>query len=245
MSYLTFISNKDLKEIIVIEVANTYKRVLKGYDLKEFYKNKVDPIKFIFDSKFYRKDIESVIEDELQRQRDKSVSNSVGRFHQNIFKYINGWYVPNKGFDIINNENTVFVELKNKHNTMNSSSASKTYMKMLDKIAKDPSFKCYLVEVIANSCQNIPWSISVDGQLMVNERIRRVSLDNFYSIVTGVPNAFKLLCDALPSAIDEILIDFPHEYNKKDDTVIQELKSLNSDILEQLFKDTFHGYNGF
>lgn len=245
MSYLSFISDEDLKEVLIIEVANTYKRVLKGYDLKEFYKNKVDPVKFIFDSKFYRKNIESVLEDELQRQRDKSVSNAVGRFHQNIFQYIHGWYVPKKGFDIINDEETIFVELKNKHNTMNSSSASKTYMRMLDKIAKEPTFKCFLVEVIAIKNQDIPWTMSLDGEPMSNDRIRRVSLDNFYEIVTGIPNAFKLLCDVLPDVIDDILTDFPNEYNKEDDTVIKELKNLNSDILEQLFKDTFSGYKGF
>ena len=41
-------------------------------------------------------------------------------FHQNIFKYINPkWKVPKKGFDLINEKDKIFVEMKNKHNTMN------------------------------------------------------------------------------------------------------------------------------
>lgn len=39
-------------------------------------------------------------------------------------KYLkNGWSVPKEGFDIVNEKKKIFVEMKNKHNTMNSSSS--------------------------------------------------------------------------------------------------------------------------
>ncbi len=57
---------------------------------------------------------------------DKSNTNHIGYFHQNIFHYFgHGWTVPIKGYDIINTEQRIYVEMKNKHNTMNSSSSQK------------------------------------------------------------------------------------------------------------------------
>jgi len=75
------------------------------------------------------------------RQMDKSNSNNIGYFQQNIFKYIHQkdtkvtkWHVPKKGFDIVNEVDEIYVEMKNKHNTMNSSSSQKTYTRMQNKI---------------------------------------------------------------------------------------------------------------
>jgi len=64
--------------------------------------------------------------------------------------------VPKTGFDIVNINKKIFVEMKNKHNTMNSSSAQKTYINMQDVIVKDSKSTCMLVEVIAKKSQNIP-----------------------------------------------------------------------------------------
>ena len=41
------------------------------------------------------------------------------------------------------------------------------------------------------------------GKSNIDERIRRVSIDRFYYMVTGEINAFKNLCDVLPDKIDE------------------------------------------
>ncbi len=245
MPYLKFISDKCLKKLILDEVVKKYDQALKKYDLNRFYSNKIDPIKFTFDSEFFNIKIEKVIEKELMRQRDKKVNNAVGKFHHNVFKCINGWFVPNSGFDIINSQNTIFVEIKNKHNTMNSSSAEKTYLKMLRKVAESQNNKCFLVEVIAKKSQNIIWTITIDGEKYSNDRIRKISLDKFYEIVTGQKEAFKNLI----SAILEIIKDISKERNltvfSEKDTVVEELKKKNSNILQQLFLDTFYDYNGF
>ena len=71
------------------------------------------------------------------------------------------------GFDVIfNNPNgkKIFVEMKNKHNTMNSSSSQKTYMRMQNKILEDKNCECYLVEIISKASQNIIWKVSLDGE---------------------------------------------------------------------------------
>lgn len=54
-----------------------------------------------------------------------------------------------------------------------------------------------MVEVIAQKSQNIKWETSVDGNKVSHRRIRRVSMDQFYALVTGEEDAFYQLCMAL------------------------------------------------
>ena len=192
---LEFISNLDLYN----HVQETVEKYRFKVDLTEFNKNLIDPIKLTFDAKVYRKSILDVIEHEVIRQVDKSNTNHIGYFHQNIFRYMGkGWAVPKVGYDIVNAKLSYFVEMKNKHNTMNSSSSQKTFMRMQNTLLSKPKATCLLVEVIATQSQDVPWKVSLDGKSMTNKRIRRVSIDKFYELVTGNPLAFKQLCEALP-----------------------------------------------
>ena len=243
---LSFITRENLKEHIKNTIS-TYEKTLDGIDLSKFNSNIVDPIKMVFDSKVYRKNFEEVIRDELVRQRDKTNSNAIGYFHQNMFKYIKNCEVPKEGFDVIYTKKDgtkIYVEMKNKHNTMNSSSSQKTYMRMLNKIAKDRTAECFLVEAIAKTSQNIIWKVSVDKEKMENEKIRRVSLDKFYEIVTGDKEAFYKICMELPKLIDEI-IEENKELQVGTDTVIDELREQNPDLLKALYLLAFKEYEGF
>ncbi len=188
---LGFISNK----LIFKHVKETVLRYRTFINLDEFNSNIIDPIKLTFDAKVYGKSFEEIVESECIRQIDKSNTNHIGYFHQNIFKYAgNGWEVPAKGFDVINDKLHLYVEMKNKHNTMNSSSSQATYMKMQKKLLEDCEATCMLVEVIASKSQDIPWTASVNGTRFEHKRIRRVSIDRFYEIVFGEADAFYKLC---------------------------------------------------
>ncbi len=237
---LGFISNK----MIYNHVEETISKYRFKIDLDQFNKNLIDPIKLTFDSKIYGKSIEEIIENEVLRQIDKSNTNHIGYFHQNIFRYLGeGWRVPKEGFDVINEEKHLFVEIKNKHNTMNSASAQKTYIKMQNKILEDDQAKCLLVEVIAKKSQNIDWKITLDKKPYKNNRIRRVSIDKFYEIVTGDSQAFKKLCQALPVIIEDIVSS--QKKGKEENTVMEELKSIDKDILNSLYLLSFAKYEGF
>jgi len=156
---LGFISDED----IFHHVRDTVLKYRFKIDLTQFNGNLIDPIKLTFDAKVYKKDIEDVLESEIIRQLDKSNTNHIGYFHQNIFKFVgNGWTVPKEGYDIVNETEHIYVEMKNKHNTMNSSSAKNTYMRMQNTLIKDPQAACMLVEVIASNSQNIKWNVSID-----------------------------------------------------------------------------------
>ncbi|MCD8412962.1 Eco47II family restriction endonuclease [Tenacibaculum finnmarkense] len=238
---LQFISNIDLYNH-VYETVNAYSFEM---DLKKFNKNLIDPIKLTFDSIVYDQSYNDTIENEVLRQLDKTNSNLIGYFHQNIFKYFsNDWIVPKQGYDIENQKEKILVEMKNKHNTMNSSSSAKTYMKMQGKIIEDNETKCYLVEIIAKNSQNIPWVVTIDGEKQKPiENIRRVSIDKFYEIVTNDKLAFQKLCTTLPVVIKDVVNDI--KTRSKKNTVFAELDNLSPDLLTSIYLLSFKKYEGF
>lgn len=237
---LGFITEQQFTEHVSATIEK-YGEKLESYDIKKFNSNIIDPIKIIFDKTVYQTSWEEMVGNEIFRQRDKSNNNDIGYFHQRIFQYFNNCHVPENGeeggWDVIyHDENgiklpdgdivhTVYVEMKNKHNTMNSASAGKTYIKMQSQLLSDDDCACFLVEAIAKRSQNIKWETTVDGKKVSHKRIRRVSLDNFYALVTGEEDAFYKICMELPAVIDRVVRQdtsskVPH------DTVIDELRNI-------------------
>ena len=158
---LSFISEEDFSKHVK-ETIKQYDKKLKSYNLKRFNKNIIDPIKLIFDKTVYRASWEEIVSNEIFRQRDKSNNNDIGYFHQRIFQYIKNCRVPENGkdggWDVIyenadgiaisesNIVHRVYVEMKNKHNTMNDASAGKTFIKMQNQLLTDDDCACFLVE---------------------------------------------------------------------------------------------------
>ena len=107
-------------------------------------------------------------------------------------------------------------------------------------------FLCFLVEIIAKRSQNIPWAISLDGHKQHHSRIRRVSIDKFYEIVTGDENAFYKMCMSLPEAIKNLIEDGDTLRIPKD-TVFNELKenATQSSFELALVMLGFSTYTGF
>lgn len=237
---LGFISDKDLFKHV--------KDTVEGYrfdiDLEKFNKNLVDPIKLTFDTGIYEKSIQDVVESEVIRQMDKSNTNLIGYFHQNIFNYIgDGWSVPSEGWDIIHKSKKIYVEMKNKHNTMNSSSSKNTYIRMLDQLVNESEATCMLVEVIAKNSQNISWDTTINKRKVSNNSIRRVSIDKFYELVTNDSLAFKKLCEILPNVIHDVVNNII--LDNKSNTVVSELKEISPNLLKSLYLLSFKKYEGF
>lgn len=237
---LGFISDAEIFQ----HVKNTVMKYRFKINLTDFNSNLIDPIKLTFDAKVYKKDIEDVLESEIIRQLDKSNTNHIGYFHQNIFKFIgDDWTVPDNGYDIINKKKKIYVEMKNKHNTMNSSSSQKTYMRMQNTLIDSPDATCMLVEVIASNSQNITWYTSLDGHRISHERIRRVSIDKFYEIVTEEKHSFKKLCLVLPSIIEDVVSSVKLE--EKSNSVVSELQAIDKNLLKSIYLLSFRKYEGF
>lgn len=265
---LTFISEENFKSHVQATIEK-YGEKLESFDLKRFNKNLIDPIKLIFDKTVYRSSWDEIVSNEIFRQRDKSNNNDIGYFHQRIFQYIEHCRVPENGQDggwdvIYENEagvalpdsgivHTVFVEMKNKHNTMNSASAGKTFIKMQNQLLKDDDCACFLVEAIAQRSQNIKWETTVDKQKVGHKLIRRVSIDQFYALVTGQNDAFYQLCMVLPNVIQEV-VNTMGDAIVPNDTVIKELKAIanqqgiepeDMSIAMAVYILGFSGYKGF
>ncbi len=239
---LGFIGN----EAIYNHVRETVLQYRRSISLAEFNKNLIDPVKLTFDSKIYNQSVEKTIEAECLRQIDKTNNNCIGYFHQYIFKYApDGWEVPKNGeksgFDVLNEQLHVYVEMKNKHNTMNSASSQKTYMKMQAKILEDDKAVCMLVEAIARRSQDIKWEISIDGKKFCHDRIRRISIDKFYEKVFGDKHAFFKLCKSLPCILDDVIAD--DESIMLTNTVYDELDK--ADFNRSIYLLAFSTYEGF
>ncbi len=261
---LSFISEDDLVKHVQATIKE-YGDKLQSFDLKRFNKNIIDPIKLIFDKNVYKATWDEIISNEIFRQRDKSNNNAIGYFHQRIFQYISQCEVPKSGWDIIYKNDdgitlpdgsivkSVYAEMKNKHNTMNSAASAKTFIKMQGQILEDDESACFLVEVIAKKSQNIKWEISLDGKKQGHKLIRRVSVDEFYALITGQNDAFYQLCMVLPSIVEKAVSE-TQEVAVPNDTVMQELKA-NAEELGIGNKDFsitmsayllgFNGYKGF
>lgn len=263
---IDFISEKDFYKHVRLTI-DKYDQNLESYTLDKFNKNIIDPIKMLFDKNVYGATWEEIIANEIFRQRDKSNNNSIGYFHQGIFQYLKncrvpdvgkegGWDVIYESSDFINlpqndRVHRIFVEMKNKHNTMNSASSAKTYIKMQNQLLEDDDCCCFLVEAIAAKSQNIRWETRVDGKKVAHRRIRRVSIDEFYSIITGEKDAFFKVCMKLPECIESIVKDNKARVPK--DTVYQELATIASNIKYDkklsyaiaLYLLGFSSYHGF
>ena len=96
---------------------------------------------------------------------------------------------------------------------------------MQNQLLKDDDCACFLVEAIAQRSQNIKWETTVDKVKVGHKLIRRVSIDRFYSLITGQEDAFYQICMVLPEVIQKAVSDLgtsliPH------DTVIEELRTI-------------------
>lgn len=268
---LSFISEEDFTKHVEATIEK-YGEKLESFDVQKFNKNIIDPIKLIFDKTVYQSTWDEIVSNEIFRQRDKSNNNDIGYFHQRIFQYITNCHVPDNGkeggWDVIYENpdgiklpdgdmvHKVYVEMKNKHNTMNSASAGKTYIKMQSQLLNDDDCACYLVEAIAQKSQNVKWETTVDKKRVSHKRIRRVSIDQFYALVTGQEDAFFQMCMVLPEVIERVVkngdgVKVPH------DTVLEELQNISkavdatSDELAMAIAvyllgfSTYHGFSGY
>ena len=261
---LDFISEEEFKSHVRATIMK-YGEKLESYDLKRFNSNLIDPIKLLFDKTVYQTSWEEIVNNEIFRQRDKSNNNDIGYFHQNIFSFFKGCEVPQAGWDVIYKNpdgiqmpdgdvvHTLYVEMKNKHNTMNAASSAKTYIKMQGQILEDDDCACLLVEAIAKKSQNIKWTTKVDGKNVQHRLIRRVSMDQFYAILTGEENAFYKMCMVLPEIINSV-VNEEGSVSVPGDTVVQELRNVAALYTEQtedlamamaVYMLGFNTYTGF
>lgn len=198
--YVNFISDEHLLNCIK-NLHNAYLRAKSNISKKSFYNNKVDTIKLTFDAKFNHINEEGLIQSEILRQIDKSINNSIGTFHEQILGGIDGYEMGNlSGFDIKANDDTLFAIFGNSELSKNISDA------IFDKLANAARVfskaKFYYVLLDDFSETNEKWIVGHDEYSVSQKRVFKISLKNFYELLTKEKDALEQLYSQLPKAID-------------------------------------------
>jgi len=247
--YVNFITDEHLLKCIG-NLYKAYNRAKNQVTKKHFYKNKVDTIKLTFDSKFSNIKEDKLIELEILRQIDKSINNSIGTFHEEILGGITGFEKGNlNGYDIKADDNTLFADIKNKHNTMNSSSAEALFQKLKTIADNNKSAKCYWVQILAKSSFCELWRAQINGKEYSHSRVYKISGDQFYALLTGREDALFKLYKALPIAINDYISLSDNILDNAENSALSEINTTkeksNRNILDEITFENYSYYLGF
>lgn len=246
--YLQYISDDHLI-FCINELYSSYEKAREKLSIKKFYKNKIDVFKLTFDKEFNGLSQEELIKFEISRQIDKSVNNAIGTFHENILGGINQFEKGDlAGFDIKASDNSLFADIKNKHNTMNSSSAESLFQKLASYADSYKNATCYWVQILSNDSFNEPWFSVINGKEYSHSRVRKISGDQFYSLLTGREHALFELYTALKQAIPDYL-ESKSKSKSSDNSALNDISTRaltnNRYIIDQISFDNYSYYLGF
>lgn len=213
MALLEYISDEDLFN--EVETLLTKAKKKKDAAEKTFNSNVIDPFGALFEAPGFSSH-EEWRNSELARQRQKTIQNHVGTFHQKILGHVDGWQDMGIGgiVDLLNEERKIIAEVKNKYSTVTGGDLADKY-KGLDELVspKYSRFKdycAYFVNIIPRKPvrSDIPFTPSNKGSGTLcpsNPNIRIIDGASFYELVTGRPDALQELYSALPHAIEYVL----------------------------------------
>lgn len=247
--YLPYITDDHLLQCIG-NLYKAYAQAKSKFTKKKFYSNKVDTLKFTFDAHFNHLTEEQLINFEIKRQIDKSITNAIGTFHEEILGGIEGFEMGNKSvYDIKATDNTLFADIKNKHNTMNSSSAEALYKK-LERFADSlPEATCYWVQIWATNSFNEPWKTTFKNKTYHHPRVFKISGDQFYALLSGHHDALFQLYKVLPQAITDFRKSLGSQEKQDSISALEEIKSgaieTERTIIDQIAAENFRYYLGF
>ncbi len=206
MSYFNFIDDNDLFEVVEQVVSKAKAATQRTED--EMEKNTLDPFAAVFTMAYNELSLEDWNELEKERQAQKSIQNAIGEFHQNLLGKFHGWENPGRGgsVDLINQDLRIIAEVKNKYNTMNSSSAAETYMKLANHLRYDrKGYTAYLVQIVPKNPADydVAWSPNLTTTAL-REDIRRIDGESFYDLASGEKDTLLRLYGILPEVIAQI-----------------------------------------
>jgi len=248
--YVDFISDKYLIKCIS-ELYYKYLNAKASYTKRDFNKNKVDVFKMLFDKKFNNLNDEDLIEKEISRQVDRTVVNAIGDFHENILNGVDGYAKVPAGIDIKSDDNKIFIELKNKHNTVKGEDNKSIFTKLKGEIDKNPDSKAYFARILDGKSTAKQWSFSYKKTKFTDENILIISGDQLYKIITGSDDSLFQLYQNLPQAIDDFLVSIPpaEKIDNVESTVISEFtsdaKASKRSIIDEITFSNYSYYLGF
>ena len=138
----------------------------------------------------------------------------------------------------------MFADIKNKHNTMNSSSAEALFQKLARYADDYKKAKCYWVQILAKNSFNEFWKGEINGKEYSHSRVYKISGDQFYALLSGQEDALFQLYKKLPIAINDYLNSVEQDKTTKTNSALDEIKTETKtskrSILDQI---TFENYS--
>jgi Eco47II restriction endonuclease len=172
-----------------------------------FEKNVIDPFAAMIEMAGFGSTAEQWVENEKQRQSQKTLQNRIGAFHQTILGNMKGWKsLPVGGIvDVVNEDRKIIAEIKNKYNTMNAASSNRLYEALDDlvshKMQTYVGYQAYVVHIVprsaAGSDQLFSPSDSNKGRRKENPLIRQIDGYRFYALAAGCENAMALVFEEM------------------------------------------------
>ena len=247
--YVDFISDEHFLDCVA-NLHNAYLKAKNNITKKNFYTNKVDTIKLTFDAKFNDIDEESLIQAEILRQIDKSINNSIGTFHEQILGGIKGFESAKLSkYDVRALDNSLFADIKNKHNTMNSKSEESLFQTLARLADDNKKAKCYWVQILAKKSFAENWSGIINGKEYSHSRVYKISGDQFYALLSEKENALFQLYKNLPIAVKDYLNSIEKSDSVKENSALNEIKketkTSKRTILDQITFENYSYYLGF
>lgn len=235
---LPFISDCELKVIVKDIIQKSLEKSLNSE--KELYKNVVDPFSAVFDSLLKNIPLSQWLYLEAGRQRQKTLQNSIGNFHESVIGAVDGWENLATGnvIDIINHNKKIIAEIKNKHNTTKGNHKKEIYDDIAALLSEDyKGYTGYYVEILPKKKMpyNHPFT-PPDNVTHTNrperDDIRIIDGKSFYEIVTGCKTAVIDLYKHLPAIILSALRELKKDESISDMTSEKEFMELIDRVFE-------------
>ncbi|MDA1061045.1 MAG: Eco47II family restriction endonuclease [bacterium] len=201
--YVDFVTDEKFEEC-VMHVCKEFENT-GNIDDEKLQKNGIDPIKMTFDMIKGKMNFKEWRKKESERQDDKSVNNAIGEFHQMLLGGVSGWTDLGIGseshLDLQKNDDSIFMEIKNKENTVNSGSLQNVRDKLEKQSEKKPDALCYWAYVSAKNGKSEEKEWKGENE---NPNIRRLSGSKIYEVVTGDAKNLEKVWMALRLAIKNV-----------------------------------------
>lgn len=216
MSYLNYIEDKKLKEIVKLVLDKGIER--KKVADEKFTKNVIDPFGSLFEAAAFNVDHNTWKSAETIRQCQKTLQNHVGDLHQKILGNVQEWKDLGTGsvVDLVCENKKIIAEVKNKYNTVTGGKLADQYYSLerlvMPKASKYRNHTAYFVNIIPKTPVRFnkifePSDKDKGAKCPKNELIRVIDGASFYALVTGEKNAINNLYKVLPDVIEDIFAD--------------------------------------
>ncbi len=218
MAQLDFISDSDLEQC-VRRVTDALAHA-EAAIAEKMHRNAVDPFSAVFDAQWHGITLDAWLKLEKTRQIQKTMQNSLGKFHQDVLGSIPGWENLQTGHivDIRNKKLKIVAEIKNKFNTTKGNHKVVVYDDLRKELMKpeNAGYTGYYVEVIPKGRKRydrpfVPSDNTRSKRRVLNEKIRVIDGSSFYDMASGKQGALKRLYEALPIFITRVNEKKRHE----------------------------------